>query len=182
MSLSYAILATLVDQACSGYDLAKRFDASVGYFWAASHQQIYRELSRLEQRGWIQGETVSQSGRPNKKMYHITDLGREAMIAWMQQPSALNPVKEEILVKLFAGTLVEPSVLLSALNHYRQLHQQHLQVYEGIAQAYFAQPERLPLATKCQYLTLRKGIRYEQDCLVWCDEAIACLTPELSPP
>ena len=176
MSLSHAILAILVSESCSGYDLAKQFDGSVGYFWTASHQQIYRELNRLEERGWIEGEVVLQSGRPNKKIYRITTLGKTEMVAWIHQPSSISPVKEDILVKLFAGKLVEPEVLLTRLTHYRQQHQQQLHVYEGIARDFFANPEQLPLAAKCQYLTLRKGIRYELDCISWCDEAISTLS------
>lgn len=179
MSLSYAILAILVSESCSGYDLAKQFDGSVGYFWTASHQQIYRELNRLEQRGWIEGEVVPQSGRPNKTVYQLTARGKQEMRAWIDRPSTISPSKEDILVKLFAGALVEPQVLLRALQQYRQLHQQQLQVYEGIAQDHFAHPEHLSQSAKCQYLTLRKGIRYELDCIGWCNEAIAFLDPAL---
>lgn len=49
MALSYAILAALFNQPCSGYDLVKRFNKSVECFWSASHQQIYKALAKLEE-------------------------------------------------------------------------------------------------------------------------------------
>ena len=175
MSLSYAILATLAAQACSGYELAKRFDGSVGYFWSASHQQIYRELNRLEEKQWISGEVIPQTGRPDKKCYRLTELGKTQMAAWITQPSKSSRTKEEILVKLFAGHLVQPHVLIEELYRYQQDHVQQLQLYEQIEQQHFASPKALSWSAKCQYLTLRQGIRHEIDVIGWCKEAVALL-------
>jgi len=48
MSLPHALLTALVERPGSGSELAGRFDRSIAYFWQATHQQIYRELARLE--------------------------------------------------------------------------------------------------------------------------------------
>ena len=48
MSLKFAILTSLTERSGSGIELARRFDKSIGYFWPATHQQIYRELDRLD--------------------------------------------------------------------------------------------------------------------------------------
>jgi DNA-binding PadR family transcriptional regulator len=175
MSLSYAILAILAHTACSGYDLAKRFDGSVGYFWAASHQQIYRELAKLEEKGWIKAELITQAGRPNKKRFSLTTLGQQEMVHWMGQPSKISHTKEEVLIKLFAGHLVDPNVLIAELQRYQHEHERQLQIYQQIELDYFSQPEQLSLAEKCQYLTLKQGIGYEVGLLDWCGDAIALL-------
>jgi DNA-binding PadR family transcriptional regulator len=175
MSLAYAILSTLAHQECSGYDLAKRFDESVGYFWSATHQQIYRELTQLEEKGWIQSHTVEQTERPNKKLFSLTPLGRQKMAEWMMQPSKLSKHKEEILVKLFAGSLMEPHLWGVELVRSRASHQQQLQTYQHIAQQYFPDPTTLSFSEKCQYLTLRQGIRHETTWIEWCDEALSVL-------
>ncbi len=175
MSLAYAILAALNNQECSGYDLAKYFEESIGYFWSATHQQIYRELALLEDRGWVKGKTIEQEDRPNKKLFALTSLGQEQMTEWMSRPSKLSKHKEEILVKLFAGNLVSPDILMSELERLRQVHQQQLQTYQEIEQQYFPSPNVLPYAAKCQYLTLRQGISHEINWVEWCDEAIAML-------
>ncbi|MCG9889563.1 MAG: PadR family transcriptional regulator [Thermosynechococcaceae cyanobacterium MS004] len=175
MSLAYAILAALSCKESSGYDLAKRFDESVGYFWSATHQQIYRELRQLEDKSWIESHTIEQSDRPNKKMFCLTPLGQQEMMDWIAQPSKSSKHKEEILVKLFAGGLVEPQLLQEELLRTRASHQQQLQTYQAIADQYFPDPEPLPFAIKCQYLTLRQGIRHETAWVEWCDEALSAL-------
>ena len=54
MSLSHALLAALSQQSATGYELAQHFDGSLGHFWKASHQQIYRDLAKLEAQGLVQ--------------------------------------------------------------------------------------------------------------------------------
>jgi DNA-binding PadR family transcriptional regulator len=79
VALGDAILACLTERPMSGYELAKTFDSSIGFFWKADHQQIYRELSKLRDRGHIQGHEVVQSGKPNKLVYTLTPEGRAAL-------------------------------------------------------------------------------------------------------
>ena len=74
----------------TGYELAKTFDASIGFFWKADHQQIYRELSRLRDKGHVQGREVVQSGKPNKLVYTLTAEGRAALKHWAARPSAVS--------------------------------------------------------------------------------------------
>jgi DNA-binding PadR family transcriptional regulator len=52
VALPHAILVSLCEQSGSGYELAHRFDRSIGYFWSATHQQIYRTLRAMEDDGW----------------------------------------------------------------------------------------------------------------------------------
>jgi DNA-binding PadR family transcriptional regulator len=172
MSLAYAILAVLADHNSSGYDLAKQFDSSVGYFWAATHQQIYRELGRMEEMSWVRSDRVEQSDRPNKNVFVITELGRQEMVSWMMRPTKPSRHKEEILIKLFAGRLVFPGQMGNALKQERERHAKQLKTYQAIEAKYFSKPEALPYAYRCQYLTLRQGIRTEQSWLDWCDEAL----------
>jgi DNA-binding PadR family transcriptional regulator len=64
MALEHALLVALREQPASGLELAKRFGRSIGFFWSATHQQIYRVLGRMEADGWVRVETVAQHGRP----------------------------------------------------------------------------------------------------------------------
>jgi DNA-binding PadR family transcriptional regulator len=175
MSLAYAILAVLADHDCSGYDLAKQFDGSVGYFWAATHQQIYRELGRLEELGWVKSDRIEQSDRPNKNLFAITALGQQEMVKWISEPTKPTRHKEDLLIKLFAGGLVPAEQLVRVLQRERERHLQQLKTYQAIEVKHFPSPETLPHPHRCQYLTLRQGIRNEQSWLAWCDEAIPCL-------
>src|ERR1700730_14828565 len=82
MALGDAILVCLTERPLTGYELAKTSTGSIGYFLRTDHQQIYRELARLRDRGHIQGGEVVQSGKPNKLVYTLTSEGRAALRHW----------------------------------------------------------------------------------------------------
>ncbi len=86
MALPHAILVSLCEQSGSGYELARRFDRSIGYFWAATHQQIYRTLRSMEDDGWVRVTPVVQQGRPDKKVYTVSDAGRAELARWIAEP------------------------------------------------------------------------------------------------
>ena len=88
MALAEAILVCLTERPMSGYDLAKNFDASIGYFWRASHQQIYRELGRLREKGLVNSERYIRKGSPIelsipllKKVKFICEHGLRDLLA-----------------------------------------------------------------------------------------------------
>ncbi len=175
MALSHAILASLLHQPCSGYDLRKQFAGSVGFFWHASFQQIYRELSKLEELGWIQAETIQQASRPDKKVYHVTSTGAAHLQAWIAAPSEMAVLRDDLLVKVFAGYTVPREIFLAELQRHQVQHQNRLTEYQQIEQRFFANPHTLPIPVQFHYLTLRNGIRFETGWLAWCEEAIALL-------
>lgn len=175
MALAQAILALLYDCPCSGYDLAKQFDSSVGFFWKASHQQIYRELSKLEAQGWVSYQTIAQTGKPDKKLYRVTELGEQQLSDWLNQNCEPMSAKDELLVKMFVGYLASPQTLQAELQRHRQIHQQKLQAYEQLQAQYFSQPRELSPAAKFRNLTLKRGIYEEKSWLTWCDEAMELL-------
>jgi DNA-binding PadR family transcriptional regulator len=175
MALAQAILATLLDCPCSGYDLRKRFQSSVGFFWQASFQQIYRELDRLEAQGLVQSQAIAQRGRPDKKVFAVTAVGEASLQDWVERPCGMAPVRDEVLVKLFAGFVVPRETILLELKRHQTLHQERLAVYRQIEQTTFANPEQLPEKQLFRYLTLCNGIQYEIGWLAWCEGAIAQL-------
>lgn len=103
MSLDYAMLGFLQITPLSGYDMKKMFDVSVRHFWAADQSQIYRTLARLTNNELIWSETIIQDGRPNSKVYHITEKGKEEFSKWLTSP--VIPVEPRIswLIQVFFG-------------------------------------------------------------------------------
>jgi hypothetical protein len=110
----------------------------------------------------------------------MTETGRKELMDWISQPSELTPIKEELLVKIYAGHYVSPAVILKHLEHHHQAHQERLATYQTIQQQYFQNPETLPQAFKFHYLTLLSGLHYEQGQIDWCEEAIAYLRAHVS--
>ncbi|MEO1069190.1 MAG: PadR family transcriptional regulator [Cyanobacteria bacterium J06638_6] len=152
-----------------------QFDGSVGFFWHASHQQIYRELTKLEQQALIAAEAIAQAGKPDKKLYRVTETGKAHLKTWIAQPSKCSPTKDDLLVKLFVGYLVTPETILATLEHERAQHVEALEAYRAIEQKYFANLETVPLRARFQYITLRNGIHYETSWLAWCEETLEAL-------
>ncbi|MGH1374209.1 MAG: PadR family transcriptional regulator [Cellvibrionaceae bacterium] len=175
MSLKHAVLALLEAEEGSGYDLLKRFQARLGYFWNASHQQIYQQLKTMHSEGLIDCELETQTDRPNRKVYSVTESGHEALLKWLG--SAVKPAKinDALLVKLYAGTLIKPEVLLNEIREHRQIHQSMLDTFLGIEAQYHASAKKEQKQLQLPFLTLRRGILGEQSWLAWADEVEAAL-------
>lgn len=176
MALAHTILATLGTESYSGYDLWKKFSQTSKYYWQASQQQIYRELGKLEKTGAIASEIIPQSGRPDKKLYKITDKGIEILKSWLIEPNEPTAIREELLVKVIAAKLVPRSVILQEIERHQQIHARKLSEYQQIEQDKFSDTSQLTFEQKCIYATLRCGIGYESYRINWCQEAIALLS------
>ncbi|PZV09452.1 MAG: PadR family transcriptional regulator [Leptolyngbya sp.] len=177
MALSHTILAVLSQQPYSGYDISKRFEESVSCYWQASQQQIYRELSKIEHQGWATYETVPQAGKPDKKIYSITEAGKGELTRWYAEPTEPTPIREDLLVKVLSAPYVADELLLQELHRRRQLHCERLANYQTMEALYraIAHPPRIE---QFRYLTLRRGMRYEQDWIDWIDEVLTFLKAE----
>ena len=177
MALKHAILVLLEQQEASGYDLHKRFQQHMGFFWQASHQQIYQQLKTLLKDGLISVADQPQQGKPDRKLYAITAAGRTALIAWMHEASKPMKVNDSLLVKIYGGHLIDSAALLADVEQQYDSYRKTLMVLERIEQQYQQladheqQPYRLP------YLTLRRGIHHVRAWLDWADEARQVLMP-----
>jgi DNA-binding PadR family transcriptional regulator len=175
MALGDAILACLTEGPMTGYELAKTFDSSIGFFWKTDHQQIYRELSRLRGRGYIQGREVVQSGKPNKLVYTLTAEGRAAFRHWAARPSTPASIKDDLLVRLYALEAVDIEPLRADLMARLEHHRDRYERYERILKKRFPDGTASP-ADMGKLLNLRIGLRHERMVAEWCEEAITALS------
>ena len=150
MALGDAILACLTERPMTGYELAKTFDNSIGFFWKADHQQIYRELTKLRDRGHIQGREVVQSGKPNKLVYTLTPEGRAALRHWAARPSVPASIKDDLLVRLYALDSVDVEPLRTDLMARLEHHRDRCARYERLLNKRFPQGTRhRPMSANC---------------------------------
>jgi DNA-binding PadR family transcriptional regulator len=175
LALGDAILACLTERPMTGYELAKTFDASIGFFWKADHQQIYRELTRLRDRGHIQGREVVQSGKPNKLVYTLTPEGQAALRHWAARPSVPASIKDDLLVRLYALDSVDIEPLRTDLMARLELHRDRCSRYQRLLGKRFPQGTAAP-ADMGKLLGLRLGVRHEQAVVEWCEEALDALS------
>ncbi|SNS78920.1 PadR family transcriptional regulator [Rhodococcoides kyotonense] len=172
MALEHAILVSLSEQSGSGYELAHRFDKSIGFFWSATHQQIYRVLTRMDAAGWVVGTTVPQDGRPDKKVYAVADAGRAELNRWIAQPTDPNRLRDELAVKIRGAALGDVEALKTEVRRHRAVHAERLETYRLIEKRDFPSPENVKGPALHQYLVLRGGIRVEEGFTGWCDEVL----------
>ncbi|MFF0814492.1 PadR family transcriptional regulator [Rhodococcus sp. NPDC003318] len=175
MALDHALLVSLAEQSGSGYELARRFDRSIGYFWNATHQQIYRVLKRMDEAGWVIGETVGQQGKPDKRVYRVSDTGRAELASWIAEPTEAGHLRNELAVKIRAAAHGDRGALRAEVTRHRDAHAQRLEVYRMIEKRDFPAPDRLSGTALHQYLVLRGGIRIEEGFDQWCREVLDAL-------
>ena len=179
MALRYAVLAALLDGEKTGYDLARAFDVSVANFWHALPQQIYTELTRLEDDGLVEGRTVVQETRPNKRLFTLTPAGRQHLTSWIATPPRTNSLKDDVLVRVFAAEASDLPALCTLLETSKQVHLEKLARYRVIERALLqGRTEQEFLRTSSRagpYITLQRGIRYEIENAAWCEWAARAL-------
>ncbi|MEU6894696.1 PadR family transcriptional regulator [Streptomyces sp. NPDC046557] len=178
MALEHAILVSLLEKPGSGYELARRFDRSIGYFWTATHQQIYRVLKRMESEGWIEVRDVVQQTRPDKKEHSVTESGRAALAAWLHEPVQPDSVRHELAVKIRGAAFDDPAALIREVERHHQAHADRLTHYLAGELRDFTGPEA-PTAPdtgqELQHVVLRGGIAYERMMLAWLEDVLATL-------
>lgn len=176
MALEHALLVSLSEQSASGLELTRRFDRSIGYFWTASHQQIYRVLGRMERDGWVHSEEVAQEGRPAKKVYDVTPAGREALHRWIAEPTASDPIRSDLMVKFRGASSGDRAAVLELAREKLDEHTKRLALYEHLEARDYPDPSALAGRDLDIYLVLRGGIRMEQFWTGWLAEYLDAQT------
>jgi len=175
MSLQYAILIALTEGPRSGYDIAKLFDQSVGFFWRARHSQIYRELGKLKGKAWAEAKEIVQSDKPNRIEFSITEAGREALIQWSRQPTEPQELKDDFLVQLYGIEAIDLDALranlLARQERHRDLHAQYEAKYKLLENSDI-------LGDIGRRLALEVALIYEREWGDWCARALDQLSPE----
>ncbi|MFJ7154179.1 PadR family transcriptional regulator [Streptomyces sp. NPDC101118] len=186
MALEHAILVSLLEKPGSGYELARRFDRSIGYFWTATHQQIYRVLKRMEGDGWVDVRDVPQQARPDKKEYSVAPAGRQALAAWLHEPVQPDSVRHELAVKIRGAAFDDPAALIREVELHHRAHADRLVHYLAGELRDFTGPDapaapgaahelRTGAARELQHVVLRGGIAYERMMLAWLEDVLATL-------
>ncbi|HET7689270.1 MAG TPA: PadR family transcriptional regulator [Nocardioidaceae bacterium] len=167
MALEHVILVSLSERAASGADLTRRFDKSLGFFWSATHQQIYRVLARMEKDGWVVSEVVPQADRPATKVYDVTDAGHEELRRWIAEPTAIDPLRSDLMVKFRAASYGDPGVMLETAREKLDEHTKRLAVYEFMTDRDYPDPSALEGRDLDTYLVLQAGVLMEKFWIDW---------------
>ncbi len=181
MSLAHALLTALTEhQPATGFELARRFDRPMGYYRHATHQQIYQELGQLERRGWVSTHRDPEDFRC--KYYRILPAGHEELLRWVHTPTEPAPLRESLMVKLRADSLLGPFALQDEIQQRIGQHRQRLEQYRLIEQRFFAQTPPATHQQRMQQLILHTGMAYEQHSLEIFAQLLEALQQAQDPP
>jgi len=174
--LKYVLLGFLNYRNASGYDLKQLMDVSTSNFWHAKQSQIYTTLKKLEEDGMVASHIEPQESRPNRKVYEITETGRDDLKNWLSQPlMEIESRKEKLLLKLFFSAQLDPEKILTQLRLQKTLHKDNLEKYQtitkGVVQQFAASTDMADDARLWE-ATRRFGELYEEMYIRWVDETI----------
>ncbi|WP_310961845.1 PadR family transcriptional regulator [Nocardioides terrisoli] len=170
MALEHALLVSLREQPAAGLELARRFDRSIGFFWSATHQQIYKVLRRMQADGWVTSEVVGQDGRREKTVYTVTATGERALAAWIAETTPPEAFRSELAVKLRGASYGDRRALLTDVEKRLDDHRVRLAHYESMRDRDYPDPDQLAAQQLDHYLVLRGGLLMEQFWIQWLTE------------
>ncbi|WP_262379713.1 PadR family transcriptional regulator [Nonomuraea sp. PA05] len=179
VALRHAVLAALLDGEYSGYQLTKIFDVGVSNFWYAAPQQLYAELTKLEADGLVAGREVVQRGRPNKRVFKVTQAGLDELAAFAATPAKPLLLRDDLAVKVHAADLVDAAPLIAQLRERAEEAAARLAFFEQTLRRLrgdLDEEEFLRAGERVgPYLSCLAGCRLEREMRDWCLETARTL-------
>ena len=114
---SYAVL-TLIGRGGAGPHDLVRMARTGRIYWDAADSQWYAEPKRLRRLGLLASHTEPGRTKP-RTHYTLTEQGREALVAWMDEPARFPRIQHEPVVRLLAADLVPEDRVLESLRALR---------------------------------------------------------------
>ena len=167
----FAILGILSIGPASGYDIKKYCDTVISSIWKENFGHIYPVLSNLLQEGLIEKIDGQESSR--KIEYRITERGRESFLTWLVEPTQIQPVRSEFMLKFLFSNHLPKEGVLALLKEYKSRHEQKLFEYQKM-EAYLNSDQKEITPERKIYInaTLRYGLLSTQTAISWCEEVI----------
>jgi DNA-binding PadR family transcriptional regulator len=174
-TLGYALLALLANGPRTGYGLRSAMREPVGFFWSASHSQIYPELAALEAAGLVRHRVIEGRGPRDTKQYRLSASGRRALAAWAVSPPEPGPERDELMVKVFALWTAPIEQARELVEAQRAQHRERLARYEQIESEFVDGDGSGDVAVDgpatpqfAAFATLQCGLSYERHRIRWC--------------
>ena len=170
-SLGHALLGLLARRPSTGYELARRMDRPVGYFWTAHHGQIYPELARLEGAGLVAHELIEGAGPRPTKRYAVTPAGLAALREWVASEFDPGPVRDLEQLRVWSLWTVAPYEARTLVRALRERRAGQLADWERQREEVAAEPGADDPASPvfASLMSLEGGVRVAAALLGWCD-------------
>lgn len=178
-TLSYGLLSILSQASFSGYDLMLRSQP----FWPAKHSQIYPLLANLEKEEYVSYELVCQSDKPDKKVYSLTEKGKDALRQWLDEPAADPVTRDELMLKTYCLSYTDPEgakrLFAARLDYYYKRLRQHEETVARLRESGdFPRNGDAPPFDSPRfgaYLLMEKALRTNRSNIEWTEWALRLL-------
>jgi len=113
----FVALGFLAEGPAHGYELYRRFTASLGSLWHISESQFYATLKRSEAHGFIVASTLEKGEGGAKRLLSLSPEGRRLLLVWINEPTrgSARLVHMEFLARLFLARIIAPLKLRSII-------------------------------------------------------------------
>ena len=116
MNVRTLCLGILSLQEASGYEIKKDVeDGLFSHFIDASFGSIYPALTQLASEGYVTVREEEQTGKPDKKVYAITEAGKNALAKAISVLPAKDKYKSEFLFQMLLQDYLSPEMMLVAI-------------------------------------------------------------------
>jgi PadR family transcriptional regulator AphA len=173
---SYAVLVLVGEGGAGAHDLVRMMREGQYVFWAAATSQWYAEPKRLAELGYMQA--AKGPGRTHERThYTLTDAGRDALRAWLAEPSAFTRIQCEPVVRLLGAEYADPEAVLRSLESLRAPIEETSAALDRLAGV----GRELPHRARVIAVNHRFARRLLDAHVAWLDEAEAALRDEPGP-
>ena len=183
MSLPHIILGMLRKKSKSGYDLKKELETVIHYFWDADISRIYRTLGDMQKKGWVEFETVIQEDSPNKKVYSLTETGRNVLHAWLAEPGKVTSTHNPFLAQLHFSSEIPVETQLYVMEvRLETLKEESLELEKRVSNLNMPVPlpeDALERGVTREMFSLEYGLRKYQFEIEWTENIIRVLKHDL---
>jgi PadR family transcriptional regulator AphA len=165
MSLRHGLIGLLAREGPqTGYQLTKAFDRSVNYVWNALPGQIYPELARLVEAGFIR---QAGSGPRGAKRYEATQDGLAELRRWITEEEPTRAVRNDTLLRVFFAYLLDSAETEALLQREVDFYRSYLARLES----FLDEPATTP-SERASWLTVDAGIRLTRSRIEWAENAL----------
>jgi DNA-binding PadR family transcriptional regulator len=171
-TITYSVMGILLRQPRTGYDVVKDLKS----FRPAKSSQIYPILANLEKAGHARVELAPQTGRPDKKIYELTDSGKALLLNWLDTEPEPPVTRDDFLSMLFSVWAKGPAAAVRLLTKRKD----YLTQYEkdvvarhdsllSLDSGECVDPGKARFSSRLLY---RRRIRLVAEELRWCEESL----------
>jgi len=174
-TLKYAILGLINRKPLTGYDIAKEFNSGLVDFWYAKHSQIYPELKKLTDEDLLSYEIIIQGEKLEKKLYTLTEKGKNCLQKWLAKDEPLEPTPKDIFrLKAYFCDEMDHDILLKQFESALDKHSEKLEYLENCMEELLKTKNISKVSSPSfgDYIVLNGAIMREKNYIDWLNDCM----------